>query len=1005
MFGLLAFALASTRLVHGGGTAPLEFLDRLRDGKFFDSALKYLDRADKLPGVDSDFLSSLELERAQTHIDQAFASRSTKDRDRSFEDAETSLKKFLAAGDHPRQSEARLRLGKIQMIRAAQYMSGEPDDSKRKNARDTYTRASETFGQIVEDLRTKLKAVQGAKIDAVKNPEKAKLRDQYKGDFLEAMMNSGEASRMAADTFTKPNGARKKLLESALARFTDLSNKYANYVQGAIAIYKRGQIEEKLGSDAKALSSYLQMMDTVDASELREAKFMATGGLVRLALKQSPQKPDKAINKGEAFLKTVRPNERKMPGVGELQAEVAMAYLAKSRLKGTKGPEKKKAKGDARQWLVKASKIPGSHLAMVKKGLSDLGIDAPKAEETLPMAEEPADFEQAFTGAQQLYSAILTIEKNLKDLRVTKGAGAEKRRTDLEERIAENRAVAVILLRRGLTRINRETDINLVNQGRNLLTFLLYQGERHHDTVVMGTFLSKQAPGTENGLRGGLFALNAMQILLREDPSNQTLTSLLTMHSEYLIKTWPDDPQAAGAKNVMVALALENRDWQKARELIEEMSAGPNQARSRRVLGNMLWVEANDRLRSQPIGAARGQQPPPPGSEGKAKQLMQDARADLERGLAAVTDGLADEKIMREAFVLSRIELRLDNPDGAMRALDHPKYGAVRLASKLGIADDQFASQLYSHELQAVVQSMTSEEADLDKLIARASGTMDQLRERVIKGGENGPKKLAGIYLQLARNIRGQLDTATAAKKAKLTGAFRVFLERVAKTTKDDETLLWIGQTLIQLAESSLQPNQTKVTGSGAELLKTALATFEKLSAERLQSTEVIYQIAQAHRLSGNYGDAINSYEILLKQKPTMINGQMEAALTYELWAGTLPPHYASKSYTRAFKGAKPDAKGKNRIWGWGRIGQITNGREDFREEFFDSRYHLALCRFLAGRVSNETKVMKASISDITKVAALSPEMGGKAQYAKFDALLKRIQKELGEKPVGLGNR
>jgi hypothetical protein len=41
-------------------------------------------------------------------------------------------------------------------------------------------------------------------------------------------------------------------------------------------------------------------------------------------------------------------------------------------------------------------------------------------------------------------------------------------------------------------------------------------------------------------------------------------------------------------------------------------------------------------------------------------------------------------------------------------------------------------------------------------------------------------------------------------------------------------------------------------------------------------------------------------------------------------------------------------------------------------------------------------------VTDITRVAALYPELGGPEQRAKFDALLRLIQKELRQPEVGL---
>jgi len=42
------------------------------------------------------------------------------------------------------------------------------------------------------------------------------------------------------------------------------------------------------------------------------------------------------------------------------------------------------------------------------------------------------------------------------------------------------------------------------------------------------------------------------------------------------------------------------------------------------------------------------------------------------------------------------------------------------------------------------------------------------------------------------------------------------------------------------------------------------------------------------------------------------------------------------------------------------------------------------------------------AVTDITRVAALYPELGGPEQRAKFDALLKLIQKEQRQPEVGL---
>ncbi|TWT52479.1 hypothetical protein Pla22_01030 [Rubripirellula amarantea] len=966
---------------HAGGEPAEDFVKRLRAANYYDTAIAYLDRLDEFPGVDFEYLKARELERSQTFIDAAFASRSTTDRDEYFQKAEDSLKKFLAEGDSPRQSEARLQLGKIQMIRAAQLMIGEPDDQKRALARESYEGAAATFEQIVESLRAKLKEMRGAKIDAQSNPEEAARRDQYKGEFLEAMMNSGEALIYAAKTYPDPGKQAKAQLEKALVSFTDLSEKYSDYVQGAIALLRRGQIQEMLGQPAPALESYMRMLDTVDAPQLREAKFGATSGMVRLSMSQSPPAYDEAITRGEQMLKTARPDERRLPGFAELQVDLAKAFLAKSKDEANlKGPERKKAESEGRQLLVAASKVAGDHLETATKLLSDLGIDKLADEKQLPTAEPPKDFEDALEKSLQIYRAS---EALIASIDAEQDPGQKE---SLQDQLEETQSIGIQILRQGLTMISVKSDANLVNQARQILTLFLYREGRYREASVVGMFLAKNAPSSETGLNGGVISLNALQMLLRDDDDNEFLVSTISSFGDYLSKTWPDDPQAANAKEIRVKLALKGERWDEARELILEMDSGPAQASLRRLLGQYLWADAIGKLQA--------------GENDAATNLMQQARDDLKAGLDDVAEGLADERVMSAGLTLAKIHLRLDESTEAEAALSNSKYGPLTLISKLGNSDDSFASDLYGTELQVVVQLMTSDGANLDNLLKRAGGTMDNLRDSV--KGEDASKKLEGIYLRLARSIREQLDTAAPAKKAKLIKAFRVFLEQVAGTTQDNATLLWIGQTLMQLGESTMNPGETKAIGNAAELMTAALSTFEKISGEEKSSPSVIFQMGRAQRLLGQYSASINSFEGLLKTMPTMIDAQIEAATAYEQWAATLPPKFAPKSYAKALNGAKPDAKGNNVIWGWGKISKQTMGNEKFRDTFFDARYHLALCRFLWGKALKNNDIIKKSSGDITMVAALYPDLGGNEQRAKFDALLKQIQQASGEPAKGL---
>ncbi len=987
---LMAIAIGSAAAApfSGAGEPAETFLTRLRAANYFDTAILYLDRIGNYPGVDPEFKTAIGLEKAQTYIDAARVSRNSAARNTFLEDASTELDAFLKLGSHPRQSEARLKLGTLQMFRAAQLMvpsskGDAPDDAKRKEAREGYESAAATFDKIVENLREKLKEMQGANIDAKKNPQQATQRDQYRGDFLQALSMAGEARLQAAKTFTDPGKDGKQGLEDALKMFVDLSEKYDDFPPGAIALMSRGVAQELLAQKEPALDSYIRMLETPDIDALRDAKFQAASGIIRLSLAETPPKYQLAIDRGKSLIDGLRPNERRAPTAMQLQVDLAKAYLVKAKdSKDQKPADLKRSESEGRQLLIKASKVEGDHVAEATKMLADLGIESSTEEVAeLPTAEDPDSVDDAYAKAIELYQASENIAQTIS------AANGKEGVAELEKQLAETRSIASRVLSRGLTMINTKTDIELANNARQLLAFLLYQDQRFRDATVVGSFLAKTAPGSEMGMKGGLIARNSLQNLLIQNTSNTRLVSQLKDLADYTIRVWPDHPETPIFQRLIVELALQDDRFDDARTLINAMADSPTRALLHRKLGLFLYQQSVQTRIA--------------GDDGASEKFQKEAKAELQTGLDAISGALSDDEAMKAALVLVKLHLRADEVDQATKTLNNDKYGPTKVAERLGTSDEAFTSDLYSTQLNLLVQQMTQPGSNTDELIGQASEVMDKLRDSI--KGEDASTRLSAIYLRMARDIREQLDTANANQKTKLIQAFRVFLERIAATTEDPATLQWIGQTVMQLAEASMEPTETKASGQAAELLGTAVETFGRLKAKSKDvSLSVDFQLGRAQRLMGDYKGALDTLDPILRQKPNMLNAQMEASLAYEQWAGILPPKYAGNAYESALNGARPDAAKKKVIWGWGKISQLTSSNESFRDMFFESRYHVALCRFLWGKATKETPLIEKSVGDITKVAALYPELGGPEQRKKFDQLLRLIQKELGQKVEGL---
>ncbi|TWU56119.1 tetratricopeptide repeat protein [Rubripirellula reticaptiva] len=963
-----------------------DFLARLRAAKYFDTAILYLDRLDKYAGVDGEFKKAVLLEKAQTYVDAARVSRSAAARDDFLKEATTSLDEFLKGGSNPRQAEARLMLGTLQMFRGAQALGVKPDDAARKAALGHYSAAGKTFDEIVATLKAKLTEMQGAKIDAKANPEKAAERDQSRGEYLQALTMAGEARLQAAKTYKDPAKAGKTQLDEALGFFTDLSEKYTHFPPGAVALMSRGLVQEELGQNDAAMDSFIRMLETPDVEDLRDAKFKATSGLIRLSLAEKPPKYQPAIDRGQGMIDTVRPNERRSPVVMQLQVDLAKAYLQKSTDKENQKPaDLKRSESEGRQLLIKASKVDGDHVAEANELLKGLGVESESGKVAeLPTAEDPTSLDDAYAKAIELYQAAENYSAMLATAKKDNDATKQK---ELDQKIVESRGVAIRILSRGLAMIGANSDGEVANNGRQLLAFMLYQDSRYRDAAVVGTFLAKNSPGTDMGMKGALIARNSLQTLLVSDLSNQRLISEVKDLAAFAEMNWATHSETPVFQRLVVELSLQENQWDKARAIIEKMSESPTRSLMQRKLGLFLY---------QASAEARAA-----GEDAEATKLMGDAEKELRSGLDSIQGNLADEEAMKAALILTKVYLRSDNIEQADKTLRSTKYGPAKLADTLGKSDETFASDLYSTELSLLVQKMTAPGSDTESLVSKANEVMDKLRGSVT--GDDAAQRISGIYLRMARDIREQLDTADPAQKTKLIGAFRVFLQRISTTTDDTATLQWIGQTVMELAEASMQPGETKAVGQAADLLGTAIETFGRLKEKSSETPLTVdYQLGRAQRLLGEYKKAIDTLEPVLRKNPNMLNAQIEAATAYEQWGAILPPNFASSSFKAALNGAKPDENRKNVIWGWGKISQLTSGNPKFRDTFFDARYHVALCRYLWGKTTKEEALISKSAGDITQVAALFPTLGGPAQHRKFDQLLKLIQKELGQKPDGL---
>lgn len=991
------------------GDEPAErFVEQLRGNGFFEMAIRYLDRIEEYPGVPQEFLDAIELERSKTMIAAADSSRVLAERDKYYADASTALEKFVAEKpNHPRRPEAQLSLGNLQLQRGRQLMEagGELDEERRGTARAAFAGAAKTFDTIVQDLRTILLEMQGQKIDASAEPEKIALRDRYRRDYLVALLTGGDAMKRAGDTYASTTAEQTKWYDDALGRFTELSDKYDDTLAGILALLYAGQVQQAKGDGAQANDRYLRVLDQPDGDVLRIPKVKAVIGLMQIAMAQSPPQWQGAIDRGRPWADDIRPNERQTPEFQELRTVLADAYLGLMDASEA-GADKRKAAGAVRDLLLPVSKSAGPYQAAAAERLARLGTNIPQDSTAIDLSKLP----QKFSEAMELANKIVEEERSktlMTELIKQRLADGEPLQADVdkaEQELSEIRNRGVDVLRHALTTVTADVEENEIQSARYSLAYMLYRAERFREASVVGQFVASRFPNSEHALPCAQIALGSWQLALRDAAADQVdgVMAQLQRVAQQFVDSWPNDPATAGARELLVRIAIGRNDFEAASKFLEALPAdNPARSELRRAMGRLMW---NRSIALQQEGDNEG-----------AKGMRSQASAALTDGLTAISKENVSGSDLETALLLARVQMMNDDAAQALANLENPVYGPLERMNDVAVDDENFKGEVYSIALQALVAQLTADGADTETLLPRAAKVMDGLQQ-VYAGQSDGEKRLVGTYFRLAGDIRKQLEAAPPAKQQRLTDAFKLFLDQLATKSDDPKTLHWAAQTLLGLGQGQLGESQQRASGQTEALIKSAATLLERIANKAkaepswLNDPDVLRQIrlelATAARLTGQYKTAIDSLTLVLTENNVLVDAQVEAALSYEQWAASLPEKFAIASYSAAINGAKPGNNKRNILWGWGVIAQRTMGNEKFESTFFDARYHLAVCRYLQGKKTTDAnqsrKLIEQSSEDIRNVLVRYPELGGKASRTKFDLLMKEIQKGLGKPSVGL---
>jgi tetratricopeptide (TPR) repeat protein len=269
---------------------------------------------------------------------------------------------------------------------------------------------------------------------------------------------------------------------------------------------------------------------------------------------------------------------------------------------------------------------------------------------------------------------------------------------------------------------------------------------------------------------------------------------------------------------------------------------------------------------------------------------------------------------------------------------------------------------------------------------------------------------LIEVLYGLARGLETQITLLERPEDRQvLSEGLGAFLEQVRGESSDLRILNWVAESFASLGRGL--GDDPRSAEARRACFARAIETYEQIlnppGAEPLapeMRRGLQLRLALAQRSGGQFDDAIATFRQMLADDGRKVDVQVEAALTYQLWAAE--PQQAPK-YKLAVGGGEPDAAThKNLIWGWNRIAQIVSRYEEYREVYHQARFNAAQCHYkYALRLrtpADRQKYLKSAKDYIVFTQRLYPQMGGAQWRAKYDTLLKSIQRGLSESPVGL---
>ena len=997
----------------------LQFLEGLRNRRYDDMALLYLDQLEADPNLPAEVKDVLNYQRAVTLIGMARAGSDPGTQAKRLEEATAALEKFIAEHpDHALAASAQSERGAILLgkARVAIMQADSPGNEGRAatfrtEAREAIAKAREIFA----DARTRYEEQWKAFGPFVEqdNQERRNARDASLNSLIQSRLQLAECTYREAKSYPIGDAKRIELLNAGAKQYEAIHADYRSQTGGLYARLWMGKCYEEQAPRPKEGEE----LDAASAKDARQKLNIAEAIYSELLEHDTRGKPSAAQMQEYAFWFKLIVRNHDVLQDHQLVVDMANDWLQKrsgaaAQTMVALGVRWERAQA-SEKLAMRRDTDEGTKTRLLRSALSDAEfVNAfpgeyrdvsrgmiQRIKALLGRGEgDPKDFDSANGLAQTLFNQIGEKQEAVKKAKTPEEKNAA------EQALTAHLDEAARILGLALSFAGTGTDRAALNGARYRLAYVEYNRNRPYDAAVLGEFVSRQfkQESPQLALNSAYLAMAAFLRMYNNVPAGQPRDYELGMireSAEFIATGFPDSEQANEARMMVGRLYLQQHEYAQGAEWFAKVPESSPQGMEARLLAGRSFWDAY----ATAIALPEDQRP----EQSELDTISANAETFLREGLAAAEKKLSKETIPPENVVAGRVTLaQIVNLDGkyqeAVELLTGGPQPVVKLVAiddpkkrpKTGVQSAAFATVAHQQLLRAYIGLQ-----QIDPAIAE----MRALEQ--IEGEGN-----TAVFVQLGRQIKTELEGLPAGQQRDaVMAAFDQFLGNLARMQQGQtySSLVWIGETYFGLAEAAAEPKRTTYFDRAAASYDTILnrANEAGFLPNADAASGVKLRLAAVEKSRGEFARAYDLAREVLKTAPKALNAQIETAAILRDW-GASGQADAPAKLLLAIQGDKSDAAVP--VWGWGQIAQrlqraISMGQsnEEYLEMYRRARYEIPAARRDYANTRSDKAQFDAEIGkaqkELTAYVATTPKDDiGDAWWAKLDQLYADIQRDQG---------